>query len=45
LAYNRITTRAEKITNQALRQSFLENVPINCQIVQEARRVFRVSSS
>ncbi len=45
LAYNRITTRAEKITNQALRQSFLKNVPINWQVVQEARRVFRASSS
>jgi adenylate cyclase len=44
-AYKRIMTRAENITDPALRQSFLENVPINWQIVQEARRVFRVSSS
>jgi adenylate cyclase len=44
-AYKRIMTRAENITDPSLRQSFLENVPINWQIVQEARRVFKANSS
>jgi tetratricopeptide (TPR) repeat protein len=34
-AYNLVMARAEKITDPALRQSFLERVPVNREIVQE----------
>ena len=38
-AYNLVMARAEKITDSDLRQSFLENVVINREIVAEAGRV------
>jgi len=34
-AYNLVMARAEKTTDPALRQSFMERVPVNCKIVQE----------
>ena len=34
-AYNLVMARAEKITDPALRQSFLERVPVNREILQE----------
>jgi len=37
-AYNLVMARAEKIADSALRQSFLERVPINREIVQAARQ-------
>jgi tetratricopeptide (TPR) repeat protein len=37
-AYRLVMARAEKITDPALRQSFLERVPINRQIVQEIQK-------
>jgi class 3 adenylate cyclase/tetratricopeptide (TPR) repeat protein len=38
-AYNLVLSRANKITDPALRQSFLERVPMNRAIVAEARRL------
>jgi len=38
-AYSLVMARAEKITDLSLRQSFLEQVPINRQIVQEVQKV------
>jgi hypothetical protein len=40
-AYVLVTTRADKITGPALRQSSLERVPINREIVQEYENVMR----
>jgi hypothetical protein len=40
-AYSLVATRADKITDPALRQSFLERVPINREIVQEYKNVIR----
>jgi tetratricopeptide (TPR) repeat protein/class 3 adenylate cyclase len=37
-AYRLVMARAEKIADPTLRQSFLENVPINRQIVQEVQK-------
>ncbi len=37
-AYHLVITRAEKITDPALRQSFLERVAVNQEIVAEAKR-------
>ncbi|GIV98024.1 MAG: adenylyl cyclase [Herpetosiphonaceae bacterium] len=39
-AYTLIQGRAEKIADPALRDSFLMHVPINQQIIQEAKRIF-----
>jgi hypothetical protein len=41
-AYDLIVVRADKIVDTALRQSFLEGVPINQQIVTEAKHVLGV---
>lgn len=41
-AYQLVMARAEKIADPALRQSFLENVPINRQIVAEAKRALGI---
>jgi tetratricopeptide (TPR) repeat protein len=41
-AYRLVVARAEKITDLTLRQSFLENVPINRQIVAETKRMLGV---
>ncbi|NJN67601.1 MAG: tetratricopeptide repeat protein [Chloroflexaceae bacterium] len=38
LAYDLVMARAEKMTDPALRQSFLEGVPVNRQIVQAVRQ-------
>lgn len=42
-AYSLVMERANKIKDITWRQSFLENVPINRQIVAEARRVLALS--
>ena len=40
-AYNMVMARADKITDSALRQSFLEQVELNHEIVQEYANVIR----
>ena len=44
-AYDLVTTRADKITDLAMRQSFLQRVPINREIVQEYENVIRKECS
>jgi predicted ATPase/class 3 adenylate cyclase len=41
-AYNLIITKADKITDLVICQAFLEKIPINQQIVEEAKRVLGV---